>query len=67
MMKAIVRTGSFQKQCVNLTLWVVIDVTLHLDKLVTLPKINGDICPNPRKAKRTLKDVIDKELTIDFC
>lgn len=49
----------------NLTLWVVIDLTLYLDKLVTVG--TGDATYNVRKAKRTIKDLIDKDLTIEFC
>lgn len=67
MLKAIVRTGTFQKQRINLTLWVIIDVTLYLDKLVTLGSTNGDTVYNTRKQKKTLKDIIDKEYTIEFC
>ena len=43
MLKAIIRTGTFSKQRVNLTIWVIIDVTLYLDKLVTLGStVGGD-------------------------
>ena len=50
-----------------MTIWVAIDATLHLDKLVTLGSTSGEACYNTRKAKRTIKDIIDKELTIEFC
>jgi hypothetical protein len=50
-----------------MTLWVVIDVTLYLDKLVTLGSTNGDAVYNTRKSKKTLKDLLDKEFTIEFC
>ena len=67
MLKAIIRTGTFHKQRVNLTIWVIIDVTLYLDKLVTLGSTVGDANFNSRKAKKTVKDVLDKEFTIEFC
>jgi len=67
MLKAIIRTGSFMKQRVNLTLWVVIDITLYLDKLVSLGSTIGDGSFNLRKPKKTVKDILDKEFTIEFC
>ena len=67
MLKAIIRTGTFKKQRVNLTIWVIIDVTLYLDKLVTLGSTVGDANFNSRKAKKTVKDILDKEFTIEFC
>ena len=67
MLKSIVHTGTFQKQKVNLTLWVIIDVTLYLDKLVMLGSTNGEACYNTRKQKKTFKDLLDKEFGIEFC
>mmetsp|Transcript_37983 Transcript_37983/g.49896 ORF Transcript_37983/g.49896 Transcript_37983/m.49896 type:complete len:121 (+) Transcript_37983:213-575(+) len=67
LLKAVIRTGTFQKQRVNLTLWVVIDLTLYLDKLVSLGSTTGDASYNTRKAKRTVKDLIDKDMTVEFC
>ena len=67
MLKSIIRTGSFMKQRVNLTLWVVIDITFYLDKLVTLGSTIGDGSFNLRKPKKTVKDILDKEFTIEFC
>lgn len=55
------------KQKVNLTLWVVIDVTLYLDKLITLGGTMGESSYNLRKPKKTVKDILDKEFTVDFC
>ena len=59
MLKLIIRTGSYGKQKVNMTIWVIIDSTLHLDKVIQTVET--------RKAKRTMKDVLDKELGIEFC
>ena len=67
MLKAIIRTGTFQKQRVNLTIWIFVDITLYLDKLINLGStVSGDNY-NTRKQKKTIKDVLDKEFTIEFC
>ena len=50
-----------------MTLWVFLDVTIYLDKLVNLGSTVGDACYNTKKPKRTVKDIIDKEFTIEFC
>ena len=42
MLKQIIRTGQFNKQKMNLTVWVVIDVTIWLDKLVSVQNGFGD-------------------------
>jgi len=57
LLKQVIRAGKYQKQRLNLTIWVIIDVTVWLDKLV----VTG------RKAKKTVKDMLDKEYSIDFC
>ena len=49
MLKAIIRTGTFQKQRVNLTIWVIIDITFYLDKLITLGATTGGESFNQRK------------------
>ena len=67
MLKQIIRTGQFNKQKVNLTVWVIIDVTIWLDKLVTNQNGLGEAGHQQRRAKKTIKDLIDKEFTIDFC
>ena len=67
MLKQIIRTGTFQKQRVNLTIWIFIDATLYLDKLITVSSTIGGESYNTRKQKKTIKDVLDKEFTIDFC
>ena len=46
MLKAIIRTGTFHKQKVNLTIWVIIDIALYLDKLITLGSTIGEACFN---------------------
>ena len=51
----------------NLTVWVIIDVTVWLDKLVTNQNQLGEAGYTQRKAKKTVKDMIDKEYTVDFC
>ena len=42
MLKQIIRTGQFNKQKMNLTVWVIIDVTIWLDKLVSIQNVFGD-------------------------
>lgn len=42
-------------------------MTLYLDKLVTLGSTVGEANYNIRKAKKTVKDLIDREFTIEFC
>ena len=46
---------------------MIIDITLYLDKLITLGSTVGDASFNSRKTKKTVKDILDKEFTIEFC
>ena len=35
-LKQIIRSGQYNKQKINLTIWVIIDITIWLDKMVNL-------------------------------
>lgn len=56
-------TGKFMGSTLNLTIWVVIDITCWLDKLIPARGITDA----KQKRRKTVKDIIDKEFTIDFC
>jgi hypothetical protein len=61
-LKQLIRAGKYNGQKLNVTVWVVVDITCWLDKLIP----TGGISERNRKARKTVKDVIDKEFTIDF-
>ena len=48
----------------NLTIWVVIDITCWQDKLIPQSGIS-DL--RQKKRNKTVKDILDKEFTVDFC
>lgn len=48
-------------QTLNLTVWVIIDITCWYEKLIPLGIIEGK-----QKKRKTVKDMIDKEFTVEF-
>ena len=48
-------------QTLNLTVWVIIDITCWYEKLIPRGIIEGK-----QKKRKTVKDMIDKEFTVEF-
>lgn len=49
-------------QTLNLTVWVIIDITCWYEKLIP----SRGIVEGKQKKRKTVKDMIDKEFTIEF-
>jgi hypothetical protein len=63
LVKSLIGTGKYLGQSLNLTLWVVIDITCWLEKLIPA----RGITEAKQKKRKTIKDMIDKEFGIEFC
>lgn len=62
LLKQLIGNGKYQGQTLNLTIWVIIDITDWFDKLIPIKGITDA----RQKNKKTIKDLVDKEFTIEF-